>query len=84
MTTARAVVRRATIRAYRVFVYSFVGSAGVGNIGPIRDFADVRTAANVWLLAAVFGLASALVAFLVATAESINGHLTIPGPHPEP
>lgn len=77
------VLRRAAIRSYRVFVYSFVGTAGVGNIGPIREFADVRTAANVWALAAVFGLASAFVAFLVATAESVNGHLTIPGPKPE-
>jgi hypothetical protein len=75
----RDVIKASLIRGYRAFVYAFVSSAGVGNIGPIRNFAELKAGASVWALSLSVALGAGVVAFLVATAE-IGSDRSLIGP----
>ncbi len=66
----KAKFKASIARAYQVAVYSFVGSAGVGNIGPLRDLAGVKSAATIWGLSGLTALASGFIAFLLSTVSN--------------
>lgn len=84
-STPAHVIRGALIRAYRVAVYTFVGSAGVGQIPAVRSAADLKSLAGVWALALITAAATGLVAFLVGTAEGVADRPLIgPAPHSLP
>lgn len=72
-----ALLRAAGIRAYRVAVYTFAGSGGVGNVPVIRDWSGLRSTASAWAMAGIMSLATATIAFLVATAEGLADHSLI-------
>lgn len=68
-------LKAALARGYQVAVYAFVGTAGVGNIGPLRSASDLKASATIWGFALITALASGLVAFLVSTASNGAGGL---------
>jgi hypothetical protein len=73
----RARLLAALARGYQVAVYTFVGSAGVANLAPVHSMADLRAAGTTWVFAAITGIASGVIAFLVSTASNGAGGLGV-------